>query len=128
MSIRHRRAGRKSWETRKRFSREVGEIFRAIADAPAPEFDTKAMFIERFAKETGKREVITFSKAYVELSDWLGRAFENISDKGFSDMLAETFLSRAQVHTGKAVYTLWNQPEKECEAEAPAIPDLKMAA
>jgi hypothetical protein len=83
MSITRKRAGRKSWETRQRFNNVVGDFFQALASAPKPVFDnsvTKTMVIERVVKESRKKEVITFSQAYGELSMWLGKAFENISE------------------------------------------------
>jgi hypothetical protein len=58
---------------------------------------TKAMIIERTAKETGKREAITFSQAYGELSMWLDKAFANISESGFSDMIAAEIFPRSRV-------------------------------
>lgn len=70
---------------------------------------TKAMIIERTAKETGRREVITFNQAYGELSIWLGKAFVNISDYGFSDMLAAEFFQGAVFHTRRAEYRFWNR-------------------
>ena len=113
MSITRKRAGRKSWETRQAFNNTVGNFAQAMAekiwkyDSPV----TKAMIIERTAKETGKAEVITFSQAYAELSGWLGKSFVNTSEEGFSDMLAETFFQNAQIHTPKGVYRLWVKPE-----------------
>jgi hypothetical protein len=113
MSITRKRAGRKSWETRVRFNSDVSNFFTALGSA-SRKFDTettKAMIIERYAKEAGKTEIITFRQAYVELSGWVDRAFFNTSESGLSDMLAETFFQGAQVHTPKAVYRLWVKPE-----------------
>lgn len=74
---------------------------------------TKAMVIERLALATGKKEVITFSQAYGELSMWMNIAFKNISEFGFSDMLAETFFQGASVVTSKAEYRLWLKPQTD---------------
>ena len=104
------RSGRKSWATRVAYTNAVGDAVRAIANAPEPKYDsktTKAMVIERTAN--GKKEVITFSQSYGELSMWLNVAFANISEDGFSDMLAETFLQGADIRTPKAAYRLWNK-------------------
>ncbi|MCD9188284.1 MAG: SWIM zinc finger domain-containing protein [Pyrinomonadaceae bacterium] len=109
------RAGRKSWETRISYHREVGNTVEAFASADW-KYDaetTKKMVIERTAKATGKTEVITFSMAYGELSMWLDKVFVNISERGFSDMLAETFFQGAELHTPKATYKLWVAPVKE---------------
>lgn len=103
------RAGRKAYQTRVDFSRNVGEVIQSFA-AKQWKYsltETKAMVITRTAKETGGREVITFAQAFGELSQWLDRAFANISEDGLSDMLTETFLQGAEIHTGKAVYRLW---------------------
>lgn len=108
MSITRRRAGRKSWETRKRFDADAQSFFVALSSKKW-KFDnetTRAMIIERFSHD--KREVITFNQAYGELSGWLDKSFANISDGGFSDMLAETFFQRAAIFTGKAEYRLWS--------------------
>ncbi len=107
-SLSRSRAGRKSWATRVNYNHAVGDAVRAMANAPAPKYDgktTKAMIIERTAN--GKTEVITFSQSYGELSMWLNRAFANISEDGFSDMLAETFFQGATIFTAKAEYRLW---------------------
>lgn len=103
------RAGRKSWETRVEFINEVGNFAAALAEKEW-KYDlatTKAMVIMRTAKADGRREVITFSQAYSELSMWEGRSFANNSEDGLSDMLCETFLQGAAVHTKKAEYRLW---------------------
>lgn len=103
------RAGRKSWQTRVNFSLEVGNFAAALAEKKwkYSAEDTKAMVITRTANETGAREVITFNRAYGELSGWLNKAFANISEDGFSDMLAETFFQGAAIFTPKAEYRLW---------------------
>lgn len=111
MSITRKRAGRRSWETRMRFSRNLTNFVQALA-AKEWKFDaatTKAMVIERSATVTGKKEVITFNQAYGELSMWLDKSFANISEDGLSDMLAETFFQGARLVTGKAEYRLWKR-------------------
>jgi len=107
------RAGRKSWNTRVNFNNQVGDFFRALANAPAPKFDnaaTKAWIVERTAKADDKKDVMTFNQAYAQLQDWLGLAFSNISEDGFSDMLAAMFFEGTQIHTLKAEYRLWVKP------------------
>ncbi len=105
------RAGRMGYETRVNFSRAVGEFAQAFAlkEWKYSLNDQKAMVIIRTAKDSGKKEVITFNQAYAELSQWLDKSFANISEDGFSDMLTETFLQNAEVHTSKAVYRLWTR-------------------
>ena len=107
MSIRNRRAGRKSWNTRIRFEVAVSD---AVVEIGKLQFkysnvETKAMVIEREAN--GMRQTITFSTAYGELSGWVGKTFSNHSDLGLSDSLVEMFRSGASIHTRKAVYRLW---------------------
>jgi hypothetical protein len=106
MSIRKRRAGRKSWETRLAFVADVGNFAAAMADAEwkYTAAETDAIRVVRKAKATGAEETISFSRAYAEISPWLGRSFSNNSDFGLSDMLAESLLRNAVIHTGKAEY------------------------
>ena len=107
-AISRSRAGRKSWQTRVNYTNAVGDAVKAMANAPQPKYGdsiTRAMIIERTAN--GKTEVITFSQSYGELSMWLDKSFANISESGFSDMLAETFFQGAKVCTAKAEYRLW---------------------
>lgn len=113
MSITRKRAGRKAWETRRRFNDNVVDFFAALGRKEW-KFDaatTSKMVIERRAKATGEIALITFSQAYSELFDWLGKSFADISDNGFSDMLAETFFQGAVIHTLKAEYRLWFESE-----------------
>lgn len=109
MSVR-RRAGRKAAETHKKFLRDVGNFAAAFAGAEwqYSNADTDKMTIKRVAKETGSKESIPFSRAYAQLSRWDRKSFANISDLGFSDFLADTFLHGAAIHTGDAVYRLAN--------------------
>lgn len=118
MRISRTRAGRKSWNTRNQYNRAVGEAFRAIANSPEQKYGavvTRAMIIERTAG--GKREVISFSTAYGELSMWLNVAFCDYSEFGLSDMLAETFFQGAVIRTLKAEYRLWISPKQVDETE-----------
>lgn len=108
MSITRKRAGRASWETRVNYNNDLREAARAIGKAEWKHNSntTKAMIIERTA-EGGSKEVITFSQAYGELSMWLNIAFANITEMGFSDMLADEFFAGATLSTKKAEYRLW---------------------
>lgn len=108
------RAGRKSWETRVNFNIAIGNFAQAVAVNKWKYSiqETKSMIIERTVKATSKKEVITFAQAYGELSIWLKKSFDNSSELGFSDMLADTFLQKnTVVHSGKAEYRLWVKPE-----------------
>ncbi len=78
--------------------------------------EEKTLVIER--RWQGKREVITFSQAYTELSGWLGRSFSNCSEWGFSDSLFEMFIKGSVIHTPKAEYRLWNARKIAGEAVA----------
>ncbi|MDB5478840.1 MAG: hypothetical protein JWM96_1335, partial [Alphaproteobacteria bacterium] len=115
MSARNR-AGRKSYETKLQRFETIRNFAQAMAEKKW-KYDaatTKAMIIERTAN--GKTEVITFSQAYGELSMWLNVTFANISESGLSDMLAETFMQKAAIHTRKAVYRLWVKPAVDAAA------------
>lgn len=111
-------AARKGHETRRKFLRSFGNFAAALA-AKETKFSieqTKAMVIERTAKATGKREVITFNQAYGELSMWSKNTFKDVFDEdnselGFSDLLTEAFLEGKTITTAKAVYTLWQRAE-----------------
>ncbi len=98
-------------KSRADFSREVSDAVRAIGNGKW-KYDsnvTNAMTIERTVAATGKKETITFSQAYGELSMWLNVSFANISEEGFSDMLAAEFFSGARIHTKKAEYSFLNR-------------------
>ena len=89
---------------------------------------TKAMVIQRTSKADGSREAITCDQAIGELSLWEGRmsrnAFTNTSDDAISDMICDTFLHGATIHTAKAAYVLWNKPEEVSSFDIPTIAEL----
>ena len=115
MSIRNRRAGRKSWNTRVRFNNEVANFFIALAEKKWKYTveQTQAISVERTAKVNGSKEVITGKQAINELSLWEGRlsrnAFSNISGDAISDMLCDILIQGSTVVTAKAEYRILEQ-------------------
>lgn len=105
MSISRKRAGRKSWNTRLRNANAFASAFAAAAQY-APGYNTDEIHVIRTAKETGEQSVLNFSDFYVEINAWYDRAYCNSSDFGLTDMLCETLLQNAAIHTPKAEYKI----------------------
>lgn len=102
------RAGRRAYETRINFSRDVANFAAALATKKwkYSAAETAAIKVERAESLTGNSQTISFDQAYADLSLWLGKSFSNSSDLGLTDMLAETLLSGATIVTMKAEYRI----------------------